>query len=238
MRYMRSCQSCEKPLPEDARADAIYCDNKRCRSRAYRQRKKASAAALPPVPAEQKAAEHSFVVQCSCGNRMQIQVTQLGPQQGDHNDTEVHVAEDPPSATQDAPAAVASDESLQESESVVASVSVDPPPQPAPAPTFRTYEIFGRQDGRSVPLPIAPTVSVPQGLTILIGDGPIDGFGLAGTPGRWRDFYGDRSPTDFGQDADRAVMYWEQTISGGRGVVFPAAALTRLFGPEWRKTVY
>jgi len=76
------------------------------------------------------------------------------------------------------------------------------------------------------------------GMRLLVGDAPDDGFGLAGTPGRWRDFYGDRSPTEFGQDAERALMYWEPRDGQGRGVALTADRLVALFGQDWREKLF
>ena len=75
-------------------------------------------------------------------------------------------------------------------------------------------------------------------MRLQIGDTATDGFGLAGAPGRWRDFYGERSPTDFGHDVDRAVMYWEPTKSGGRGKALPIAWLLTYVGPDWRNKLF
>lgn len=76
------------------------------------------------------------------------------------------------------------------------------------------------------------------GMRLLVGDAPDDGFGLAGTPGRWRDFYGDRSPAEFGQDAERALMYWEPAEGPGRGMALTADRLVALFGQDWREKLF
>lgn len=117
-------------------------------------------------------------------------------------------------------------------------------PVAASVPTVqRTYELFGvaAQGGGPVPLLTAlqPNGKVLRaGMRLLVGDAPDDGFGLAGTPGRWRDFYGDRSPAEFGQDAERALMYWEPAEGPGRGMALTADRLVALFGQDWREKLF
>lgn len=105
--------------------------------------------------------------------------------------------------------------------------------------TFRTYEIYGTLNGVKVPLAQVVVnqggryVMVPGGV-LFVGDNPADGFGLAGIPGRWSTYYGGQSPTQFGLDADRAVMGWD----GARGWAVPASTLMQMFGADWRMKIY
>ena len=105
--------------------------------------------------------------------------------------------------------------------------------------TLRTYEIFGTLGGQNVPLARVVVnqggryTLVPGG-ALMVGDNPADGFNLAGIPGRWSAWYPGQSPTQFGLDADRAVMGWD----GVRGWVVPAATLTQMFGADWRGKIY
>ena len=104
---------------------------------------------------------------------------------------------------------------------------------------LRTYEVYGRLNGNKVPL---SQVLVNQGGQFVliaggsrvVGDSPTDGFGLAGIPGRWSAFYASQSPSQFGLDADKAVLAWD----GARGWVVPAATLAQMFGADWRGKIY
>ncbi|MBL9009507.1 MAG: hypothetical protein JNJ46_34955 [Myxococcales bacterium] len=112
---------------------------------------------------------------------------------------------------------------------------------PAPGGAFRTYELFGILGGRTVPLAQVVTVdrvtgraNIVPGGSVLVGDMPGDGFGLAGSPGRWSAYYGGRSPAEFGLDPDKGVL----GSDGSRGWVLAASFLSQLFGAGWRATVY
>jgi len=120
------------------------------------------------------------------------------------------------------------------------------PTSPNPAATtpaasgMRTYEVFGVYNGRPAPLTQAVNfdrnsgrlLGVNSGYRVMVTDSPSEGFGLAGTPGRWASFVSG-SPTAFGLDADRGILAWD----GSRGQALPAAYLSQLFG-DWRGAVY
>lgn len=55
---------------------------------------------------------------------------------------------------------------------------------------------------------------------------------LSGTPGRWKQFYAGRSPTQFGFDADLAVMFWDQRER--RGKAASATVLRGILGNDWK----
>ena len=105
---------------------------------------------------------------------------------------------------------------------------------------MRTYEVFGVYGGRPAPLTQAVNfdrasgrvLGVNTGFRVMVTDQPSEGFGLAGTPGRWASFVSG-SPTAFGLDADRGILAWD----GSRGQALPAAYLSQLFG-DWRGAVY
>lgn len=105
--------------------------------------------------------------------------------------------------------------------------------------SLRTYEIYGTLNGGKVPLAQVDVnqggryTLVPGGV-LFVGDNAADGFGLAGVPGRWTSYYAGQSPTQFGLDADRAVMGWD----GARGWAVPASTLTQMFGADWRTKIY
>lgn len=55
---------------------------------------------------------------------------------------------------------------------------------------------------------------------------------LGGTPGRWNQYYAGRSPTQFGFDADLAVMYWDARER--RGKAASAKVLQGILGEDWK----
>lgn len=105
---------------------------------------------------------------------------------------------------------------------------------------FRTYELFGILNGSSVPLNRVVTVdgsgraSVVSGGRVMLGEAPGEGFGLAGSPGRWQTYYAGRSPAEFGLDPDKGVL----GSDGSRGWALSATFLSSIFGSGWRAAVY
>lgn len=55
---------------------------------------------------------------------------------------------------------------------------------------------------------------------------------LGGTPGRWKKYYAGRSPTQFGFDADLAVMFWDPRER--RGKAASANVLQGILGNDWK----
>lgn len=106
---------------------------------------------------------------------------------------------------------------------------------------LRTLELFGMLNGASVPLSqvvvcdrATGRCQVVPGGRVLVGEGPGDGFGLGGVPGRWAMYYGGRSPAEFGLDADKGVL----GSDGSRGWALSAQFLTQVFGMGWRAAIY
>lgn len=126
------------------------------------------------------------------------------------------------------------------------SVIGTPPPYFNPSvPTLtapmRTFEIFGVWQRRNVPLMhvLERTYrgwSVVRGARVLIADHPSEGFGLAGMPGRWSEFYGGRSPAEFGQDPTQGILFLDANTQ--RGFAVPAQQLAEFFGNGWRTVIY
>lgn len=56
---------------------------------------------------------------------------------------------------------------------------------------------------------------------------------LGGAPGRWPRYYGGRSPTQFGFDADLVVMYWDPRER--RGKAASAKVLQDILGDDWKE---
>lgn len=114
---------------------------------------------------------------------------------------------------------------------------------PTPMPTggsMKTYEVFGVLNGRPAPLTAAVNfdratgrvLGVNAGYRVMATDSPSEGFGLAGSPGRWSSFV-TQSPLFYGLDPDRGILAWD----GSRGQVLNASYLLQLFG-DWRQAVY
>jgi hypothetical protein len=114
-----------------------------------------------------------------------------------------------------------------------------PPGMPPMSGALRTFEVFGIVGGRLAPMTSAITNnggrwSVVPGASVMITEAPNEGYGLAGTPGRWSSAYVGRSPAEFGLDADKAVM----ASDGSRAWALPATLLAQIFGGNWRQAVY
>ena len=107
--------------------------------------------------------------------------------------------------------------------------------------SLRTFEVYGVKDGTVVPLMTILDQKdgrwqVTSGAQVRATDQPTVGLGLAGVPGRWREFYPKQSPEAYGLHAEKAVLYWEPRI--GRALAASAGLLTQLLGRNWRSTVY
>lgn len=74
---MRLCQSCNDPIADTRRKDARFCTKPGCRARDFRRRKREQAAVNPQAPTQSP--NESVIVRCTCGNRLLVQVTHLGP---------------------------------------------------------------------------------------------------------------------------------------------------------------
>ena len=88
---MPLCISCGEPIPEGKRKHAVYCDSK-CRGKQYRKRH--------PKPAATDGScqqRTSTVLECSCGRRYLLSVTELHG-----HDDEAVTTEPPASVTQTA----------------------------------------------------------------------------------------------------------------------------------------
>lgn len=123
------------------------------------------------------------------------------------------------------------------------SVYVPAPPAPplpmAGGAVTLTYEIYGRMNGRQIPLWNELSFDgarfhIKQGGRILISHNPAEGYGLGGTPGSWTRLYGSRSPSDWGLDPDKGVVAFD----GSRAYAVPETQLVEIFGPTWRQVVY
>ena len=64
---------------------------------------------------------------------------------------------------------------------------------------------------------------------------PGSGTGLAGTPGRWDEYYPGRSPTEYGFDATLAVLCWDHDER--RAYAASDAVLRAALGRDWRDSL-
>ncbi len=69
----------------------------------------------------------------------------------------------------------------------------------------------------------------------MLGFSPSEGHGLGGRPGRWRDTYRGKAPTEFGLEQDIGVLYYDAATD--RRSAAPPELLMESFGPGWRELV-
>lgn len=112
-------------------------------------------------------------------------------------------------------------------------------PEPTTRPGVRTYEVFGMDKGRVVPLSqilriVSGVRQLSPGTRVFVTDEESRGFGLAGAPGLWEDLYPGVDPEVYGLDPDKPVL----ASDGACGWVLDAHYLAMLFGAGWRRVVY
>ena len=69
----------------------------------------------------------------------------------------------------------------------------------------------------------------------VLGVGPSEGRGLGGQPGRWREFYPQKSPGEYGFVENVGVLCWED--GDGRAHAAEAGLLSAALGPTWRERI-
>lgn len=69
----------------------------------------------------------------------------------------------------------------------------------------------------------------------MLGFSPSEGHGLGGRPGRWRDTYRGKAPTEFGLEQDIGVIYYDAATD--RQSAASPELLVESFGPGWREQV-
>lgn len=69
----------------------------------------------------------------------------------------------------------------------------------------------------------------------MLGFSPSEGHGLGGRPGRWRDTYPGKAPTEFGLEEDIGVLYYD-AATDKRSAASPEL-LVESFGQGWREQV-
>ncbi len=69
----------------------------------------------------------------------------------------------------------------------------------------------------------------------VLGVGPSEGRGLGGQPGRWREFYPQKSPGECGFVENVGLLCWED--GDGRAHAAEAGLLSAALGPTWRERI-
>lgn len=107
-------------------------------------------------------------------------------------------------------------------------------------PELRTVELYFTDDtGRRLPFRDAMHRRPGGGWRLSryarpsLGFGRYEGHGLGGGQGRWREFYAQRSPEDFGFDRDLAVLCADD--EAGRAYAPDMDLLTEVLGKAWKE---
>ena len=108
-----------------------------------------------------------------------------------------------------------------------------PPTSGGGAGAMRTVELYGVVNGANVPLTQAVrvgggSVQLLPGARVMRGDGPGDGMGLGGSPGKWSSYVSD-SPANYGLPVGVGVL----GSDGSRGYALSSQFLALLFGSGW-----
>lgn len=234
--FMRTCISCDEPI-EGRRKDAKFCAKSACRSRDYRKRQDASAAA--------HAAEHAHaaaaVLACPCGRRYRLSVCGLDGTEAPGLEPVPGTAETVTRTvlTADAPQAEAADRfaplppSVANRSEQIAAAATAPVSLPAPVPPSHVAEsaalpVSGQDPAGAssqelfVASPTAPaSQSVPMP--------PPQAAGPAALPASGQDRAGRR-------DGFRTVELYFLDTAGRRMPFWDA--IRRRFGERWRLRGY
>jgi hypothetical protein len=110
-----------------------------------------------------------------------------------------------------------------------------------------TYEIYGMNGRRIVPLMSQDPpgrgpfqLNIPKAVRVMITDDANEGFGYAGNPGKWKEFYTAPSgevisPAIFGLDPDKGILGFN---GRDRPYAVVPLALEKYFGPDWRSVIF
>lgn len=109
------------------------------------------------------------------------------------------------------------------------------PPGDVALTAMITFEVIARVWGKKEPftdavLMLGGAPIVLPGVALSVGSAPEDGFGLGGSPGRWREFYPSTPPEALGLPPGVGVLVYD----GVRGHALDPATLQRLLGQDWR----
>lgn len=109
------------------------------------------------------------------------------------------------------------------------------PPGDVTSAPMVTFEVIARVGGNREPfteavLMLGGAPIVLPGVALSLGSAPEDGFGLGGSPGRWREFYPSTPPESLGLPPGVGILVFD----GVRGHALDPATLQRLLGPDWR----
>ena len=123
--------------------------------------------------------------------------------------------------------------------------ALEPTRDPTPATTsqfpIRTVELLFQDESRRR-IPLRDAVFSQGNAWYLrsyaataLGIKAGSGTGLAGTPGRWEEFYPGRSPTEYGFDATLAVLFWDD--GARRAYAADIAILQAVLGHDWKASL-
>lgn len=224
---MKQCPVCGREVVSK-RKDAVFCKDSACRKKAHQVRKEQAA----QLPLQASANKASVVVTFPDGSRWLLELSPLH-------------ATDPaqlPTLTQViATAPQNSSGSTPPAQPLLPAPEIrsEQIPQAAPQKGLRTVELFFTDhSGRRVPFRDAVlrrfdgSWSLRRSARARLGVSPQEGYGLGGVPGRWRELFPTRSPTEFGLDGDVGVLYADE--DDARTYAAGAAQLKQILGAGWR----
>lgn len=236
--FMRNCLICGEPVVSK-RKDAKYCPKPLCRKRAHQQRQEQCKAALPKLSANKA----SVVITFPDGSRWLMELSPLQPTdetnfpslaQIGSASLPIRSGSDPP-PSQPSPAASGATPSLIGTPEIRSEPILARPI----GSELRTVELFF-VDERGLRVPFRDAVQnrgragwrVRRHAKAQLGFHSTEGYGLGGSPGRWRDVYFRQSPSEFGLDGDLGVLFGDEEAD--QATVAPTELLREALGLEWR----
>ncbi|MBL9009346.1 MAG: hypothetical protein JNJ46_34110 [Myxococcales bacterium] len=248
---MKQCPICGREVVSK-RKDAVFCRDAACRKKAQQARKD-EATKLPPVATGNKA---SVIVTFPNGSRWLLE---LSPIDVEHSalpslaQVQTLPTALPPAVLPEPPPATVPEPLVAVSTSPLPAV-LEPPPavvNPAPATSvslppevtrqkaLRTIELFFidavgsllrfREAVRARHNRPPAIRHFAKAQLCIVED---DGYGLGGRPGKWPEAFPQRSPTEFGLDADVGVLYYDEDDK--RVYVPTPELLVEALGADWR----
>lgn len=248
---MKQCPICGREVVSK-RKDAVFCRDAACRKKAQQARKD-QASKLPPVATGNKA---SVLVTFPDGRRWLLELSPLDdersalpslaqvqtlptvlpsavlpvPPPATATEPPTAAAMSPPLAVLEPPPAIANP---------APATSVSLPPEVTRQKALRTVELFfidavgsllrfreALRARHNRPPAIRHFAKAQLCMT------EDDGYGLGGRPGKWPEAFPQRSPTEFGLDADVGVLYYDEDDK--RVYVPTPELLVEALGADWR----
>jgi len=248
---MKQCPICGREVVSK-RKDAVFCRDAACRKKAQQARKD-EATKLSPVATGNKA---SVIVTFPDGRRWLLELSPIDgersalPSLAQVQTLPTVLPSDvlpvpPPATVTEPPTAVSISPPLAVLEPPPAIANPAPaaspglPPEVTRPKALRTIELFFIDAAGSLlrfreavrarhnrPPAIRHFAKAQLCMT------EDDGYGLGGRPGKWPEAFLQRSPTEYGLDADVGVLYYDEDDS--RVYVPTSELLVEALGPDWR----